>query len=152
MPIFKVKYFYLASGMEGNPDTWELEIEAETASEAVEKVVAMEPNQAPEVISFFRGCLSVEGADGAKIALPQWFRHYFKTTSVDDWRPVIYNPAYPSYCTGYAGDDSYATIVAWLPSTEYLKKYWPEAYDDTFTVHSKIEFSDRFPKPADFTE
>ena len=79
-----------------------------------------------------------------------WKRYRFKTKSVDDYRPIIFNPKYPWWCSGYAGDESYATIVCYLPRKENLKKYWDDAFDIDFTEEEKVEFSDRFPKPEYF--
>jgi hypothetical protein len=30
-----------------------------------------------------------------------WRRYRFRTKSVDDERPLIFNPAYPWWCSGY---------------------------------------------------
>ena len=57
-----------------------------------------------------------------------WKRYRFKTKSVNDWRPLIYNPQYPSWCSGYAGDMSYAIIICFLPDGEDLCKYIIETY------------------------
>ena len=82
----------------------------------------------------------------------KWRRYRFKTNSVDDYRPLIFNASYPWWCSGTAGDGSNATIMAYLPQTEDLEKYWDDAFDTEFTVHDKIEFTDRFPKPEYFKE
>ena len=50
-----------------------------------------------------------------------WKRYRFETRSTDDYRPLVFDPRYPWWCTGY-GDES-AVIVAYLPSSEDLKKY-----------------------------
>lgn len=81
-----------------------------------------------------------------------WKRYRFKTKSVNDWRPLIYNPQYPSWCSGYAGDMSYAIIICFLPDGEDLLKYWDDAFDIEFTEHEKPEFSSRFPKPENYVE
>jgi hypothetical protein len=88
-----------------------------------------------------------------------WRRYRFRTKSVDDERPIIFNRAYPWWCSGYGlggtinepGYDS-AIIIAFLPSNEDLKKYWPDAYEVEYTEHETIEFSDRFPKPSYYEE
>jgi len=79
-----------------------------------------------------------------------WKRYRFETASVDDYRPLIFNPKYPWWCSGYHGDMSKAIIVAYLPSDEDLKKYWDDAEEITFTEEKEITFSDRFPKPEYF--
>lgn len=81
-----------------------------------------------------------------------WVRYRFLTHSVDDFRPLIFNPQYPWWCSGEAGDGSYAIIVAFLPTGEDLKKYWDDAYDVEVDRRANITFSDRFPRPEYFEE
>lgn len=81
---------------------------------------------------------------------PKWKRYRFYTKSVDDCRPIIFNPAYPWWCSGYAGDESYAIIVAYLPWGEDLWKYWDDAFSVDFTPEEDIVFTDRFPRPKYF--
>lgn len=67
MTKFRVRYFYLATGMEGRPDEEDHgEVEA-TSAEAARDVVAMReypidkmygPNGIYSTREFFRGCLS----------------------------------------------------------------------------------------------
>lgn len=76
-----------------------------------------------------------------------WKRHRFKTTSAGDPRPVTFPPPGPWWCSGYAGDDSYAIVIAFLPSAVEVTEFWPEAYDDEFTEETEIVFSDRFSRP-----
>lgn len=75
-----------------------------------------------------------------------WVRYRFKTNSVDDWRPLIYNPEYPSWLSGYSGDLSHAIIVCWLPKGEDLFKYWDDAFDIESSEHDEIIYTDRFNK------
>lgn len=82
-------------------------------------------------------------------------RYRFKTYSVDDYRPIIFNPKYPWWCSGYGwenNDKGYAIIIAYLPIEENLLKYWDDAFDIEFTEESEIKFSGRFPKPKYFIE
>ena len=76
-------------------------------------------------------------------------RYRFKTKSIDDYRPLIDMAPIkmPWWCTGYAGDDSYAIIVCYLPEDEDLFKYWDDAYDIDSEKVATIQYSDRFPKP-----
>jgi hypothetical protein len=74
-----------------------------------------------------------------------WKRYRFYTNSVDDPRPLIFNPTYPWWCSGYAGDS--AIIVAYLPDSEPLEHYWHDAFDVSYTEEENITFSDRFPQP-----
>lgn len=79
-----------------------------------------------------------------------WKRYRFKTHAVEDYRPLIFNPKYPWWCSGYG--DNCAVIIAYLPESEDLLKYWDDAYDIDFIEKAKIEFSGRFPKPAYYVE
>lgn len=83
---------------------------------------------------------------------PKWRRYRFATHSTDDYRPMVFNPKYPWWCSGQAADGSIATIVAYLPVSEDLKKYWDDAEEVEYTEHDTIEFSSRFPKPDYFKE
>jgi hypothetical protein len=77
--------------------------------------------------------------------MKNWRRYRFKTNSIEDYRPLIFNPAYPWWCSG-EGSTS-ATIIAYLPPKEDLEKYWSDAYDTEFTEHDTIEFTSRFKMP-----
>lgn len=78
-----------------------------------------------------------------------WRRYRFKTYA-DDNRPIVFNPKYPWWCSGFGND--YSVIIAYLPPTEDLEKYWDDAFDTEFTVEKKITFTDRFPRPSYFIE
>lgn len=89
----------------------------------------------------------------------KWRRYRFTTMSVEDYRPLIFNPKYPWWCSGYSltgaeggPNIESAVIIAYLPEDEDLAKYWDDADDVEFTEHDKIEFSGRFPKPEYFEE
>lgn len=84
--------------------------------------------------------------------MKKWKRYRFLTSSVDDYRPLIFNPKFPWWCSGYRGDMSKAIIIAYLPHDEALDKYWDDAEEIEFTEHDEISFSGRFPKPAYFVE
>ncbi len=75
----------------------------------------------------------------------KWIRYRFYTKSVDDYRPLIFNPSYPWWCSGQG--DATATIIAWLPKDKDLLKYWDDAHDVDQTEHDDIEFTGRFDKP-----
>lgn len=95
-----------------------------------------------------------------------WKRYRFKTKSVDDYRPLIFNPSYPWWSSGSGGGvwdaekqeinfnlGAFVIIVAYLPEGEDLKNYWDDAYN--ITVEDCPEgptFSDRFPKPDYYIE
>ncbi len=73
----------------------------------------------------------------------KWIRYRFYTKS-EDYRPLLFNPAYPWWCSGHT--DEAAIIIAFLPVGESLEKYWPEA--EAVDAESRdLFFTDRFPKP-----
>lgn len=79
---------------------------------------------------------------------PSWVRYRFQA-NYEDWRPVIWPPAGPYWCSGYAMDESYATIVAYAPAGVDIKTYWPEAAAiDSEPAEDGPRFTDRFPKPS----
>ena len=82
-----------------------------------------------------------------------WKKYRFKTYASDN-RPLIFNPKYPWWCSGYSEDSEgeYSIIIAYLPSNEDLFKYWGDAFDVDFAEKESITFSDRFPKPDYFIE
>lgn len=82
----------------------------------------------------------------------KWKRYRFYTNSVEDYRPLVFNPKYPWWCSGYSGDMEKAVIVAYLPDKEKLEKYWDDAEDVEFTEEDKLTFSSRFPKPDYFED
>lgn len=93
------------------------------------------------------------------MAQNKWRRYRFQTFAVDDYRPLVWDPRYPWWCSGHAltgtvDDPQIGTsiIIAWLPIGEDLLKYWDDAFDIEYTDHAAIEFSDRFPKDASFIE
>lgn len=51
----------------------------------------------------------------------RWMRLRFQANA-DDPRPVTFPPPGPWWCTGYAGDDSYAIVVAYLPNNIVMDK------------------------------
>lgn len=85
-------------------------------------------------------------------SLDKWRRYRFLTKSTEDYRPLLFNPQYPWWCSGEAADGSTATIIAWLPINEDLLKYWDDASEVEYTEHEEIEFTFRFPKPDYFEE
>ena len=101
-------------------------------------------------------CLEMEYKERMGITLPEvkfWDRIRFRANN-DDYRPVIWPPMGPYWCSGY-GDD-YSIIVAYIPhKTTYnqLKEYWPEANNiDVMEENVQIIFSNRFPKPNWWTK
>lgn len=85
-----------------------------------------------------------------------WKRYRFKTYSVEDNRPLVFNPKYPWWCSGSGygenDKDNFDIIIAYLPISEDLLKYWDDAFDIEFTEENEITFSSRFPKPKYFIE
>jgi len=79
-----------------------------------------------------------------------WKRYRFRTKALDDYRPLIFNPKYPWWCSG-TGED-HAVIIAYLPADEDLLKYWDDAYDVDVEDREEIVFTSRFSKPSYFEE
>jgi hypothetical protein len=80
-----------------------------------------------------------------------YFRMRFYTNA-DDYRPVIFPPPGPYWCSGYAfnGDDDYAVVVAYVKHKEQVTEFWPDAKDVEESGEPQprpIRFSGRFPKP-----
>lgn len=86
----------------------------------------------------------------------KWIRYRFKTKSVADWRPLVYDPRFPSWCSGYGGEEedgsAFAVIVMYLPASEDLMKYYDDAFDVEGEERDSITFTDRFPRPKSFEE
>lgn len=79
----------------------------------------------------------------------KWHRVRFHA-NYDDSRPIKFPPPGPFWETGYAGDESYSTVVAYFPVGEEhrLKEFWPEAEKiDWMQVHDHLLFTERFPEP-----
>ncbi|MEY2690362.1 MAG: hypothetical protein RL375_4562 [Pseudomonadota bacterium] len=83
-----------------------------------------------------------------------WHRYRFKTNPTD-YRPVVFPPPGPYWCTGYScnpNDESLSTehaiIVAYLPPGALLSTWWPDACGAEIEVVEEIVFTDRLPKPA----
>lgn len=86
-----------------------------------------------------------------------WKRVRFRADYLDH-RCVVWPPLGPYWCSGYAGDESHAIVVAYWPADQMdkLKHYWPEAefdppdFDDE--TYERPEFSDRFRCPEYWDE
>jgi len=77
-----------------------------------------------------------------------WDRIRFQA-NLEDYRPVIWPPLGPYWCSG-EGED-YSIVVAYFPAgtdDKVIKKYWPEAAQiDRMNEGVPLTFSDRFAKP-----
>lgn len=72
--------------------------------------------------------------------------------NADDPRPVNWPIKHPYWVTGFAGDDSYATVVSYADDEQYIFTNWPEAKNlDAQEVEGYV-FSGRFPKPDWFQD
>jgi hypothetical protein len=60
-------------------------------------------------------------------------------------------PPGPFWCTGYAGDENYSIVVAYVDSKDQIKEFWPEAINIDAEPVSEIVFTNRFPKPVWWT-
>ena len=79
-----------------------------------------------------------------------WIRYRFKTKSVKDSRPLVFNPRFPFWITGESDKD--VTIVAFLPKSEKLSIYWDDAFEIQSSEHKEIQFTERFSKPDYFID
>lgn len=64
----------------------------------------------------------------------------------DDYRPILWPPLGPYWCSGYG--DGYSIVIAYLPKDANLFDYWPEADNIDSEERDEITFSDRFAKPS----
>lgn len=80
-------------------------------------------------------------------ASPWHWKRYRFMTNESDFRPAVFNPRFPWWRSGETGDGA-STIVAYLPSTEPLTKYWSDAYDVDVQHEGGLLFSSRFQKPS----
>jgi hypothetical protein len=80
----------------------------------------------------------------------KWNRWRFYTKA-DDFRPLVFNPSYPWWCSGQGMDGSH-TIVAFLPLGEELEKYWDDAFDVSVKECDEVTFTDRFTRPKYYVE
>lgn len=77
--------------------------------------------------------------------MSKWLRARFHANA-EDPRPVKFPPPGPFWISGY-GDD-HSIIVAYVKSETQITRYWPEATSiEILEYNTKIEFSERFPKP-----
>ena len=66
----------------------------------------------------------------------------------NDSRPVKWPPPGPFWETGFAADESYATVVAYVESEDQITEFWPEADEiDVYERDVEPTFTDRFPRP-----
>ncbi len=77
----------------------------------------------------------------------KWIRYRFKTRAVEDSRPVKWPMPGPYWESGFAGDGSYAVMIAYLPVRFRLRTFWPDAFAVEKERCDSIEFTSRFPRP-----
>lgn len=70
----------------------------------------------------------------------------------DDPRPVKWPIKHPYWVTGYAGDMSYAVIVAYADDEKEIRRNWPDAKQIDADPATEYVFTDRFAKPDWFKE
>ena len=85
----------------------------------------------------------------------KWLRYRF-TTEDSDYRPMVFPPPGPYWCSGYDSSDR-PIVIAYIPNDPkgdphpdaILMSFWPDATLDDGTPQSfdEITFTDRFPKP-----
>lgn len=79
----------------------------------------------------------------------KWLRCRFHANE-DDFRPVLWPPPGPYWCSGYG--DGYSIIVAYVKTIDQIKEYWPEATNIDSSEEDEIVYSDRFQKPKWYNE
>lgn len=76
----------------------------------------------------------------------KWIRARFHAAYPDS-RPVKWPPVGPFWETGFATDESYSVVVAYVKTESQITEYWPEASNIETDERNEITFTDRFPKP-----
>lgn len=66
-------------------------------------------------------------------------------TKSEDYRPIVWPPVGPYWCSGFSGDDN--VLIAYVNSADDIFRQWPEATDLDTLDEGPIYFTDRFPKP-----
>lgn len=80
-------------------------------------------------------------------AAKRWVRHRFHANG-EDSRPVRFPPPGPWWESGFAFDESYSIVIAYLPEGEAVTEWWPEATEiDSAEPVDRITYTERFPKP-----
>lgn|SRR5690606_5362968 len=92
------------------------------------------------------GWITPNEPGGYAIRPVQWHRYRFLANG-DDWRPVLWPPAGPCWCSGYTGDGERAVVIAYLPEDTPVTHYWPEADEVESEPVDGIKFTSRFPRP-----
>lgn len=77
--------------------------------------------------------------------MKKWLRCRFKANE-HDYRPIVFPPPGPFWCTGY-GDD-FSIVVAYVKTIEQVTEFWPEASDIDSEECDEITYTDRFPRPS----
>lgn len=80
------------------------------------------------------------------MSAPKWQRHRFHADG-NDPRPVKFPPPGPWWCSGYAFDESYSVVVAYLPYGTDVTQWWPEATAIETSDADSPKYSERFPRP-----
>ena len=75
-----------------------------------------------------------------------WLRARFHA-NYDDSRPVKWPPPGPFWESGFAADESYSVVIAYVKDPLQVTHFWPEATNIEYESCDKILFSSRFQKP-----
>jgi len=76
----------------------------------------------------------------------KWIRARFNA-NYDDSRPVKWPPPGPFWESGFAADESYSVVVAYVKEESQIAEFWPEANKITTEENVALVFTDRFPEP-----
>jgi hypothetical protein len=67
--------------------------------------------------------------------------------NAEDPRAINWPVKHPYWITGYAGDNSYATVVSYADDEKYIYDNWPEAKNLDVSEAKEYVFTSRFPRP-----
>jgi hypothetical protein len=65
----------------------------------------------------------------------------------EDYRPVKWPPPGPYWCSGYAGDETYSIVIAYINNEDEIIEFWPEASAIDVDEVKEIIFTERFACP-----
>ena len=134
--------------------TWTTETaHGESQRRAMAKIIDLHPEKGAVIKGFGHvGRIALDGSSGYTVAPVKWRRLRFLANGAD-YRPIDWPPPGPYWCTGYTNLESdhenrSAVIVAYVPESCDLQKFWPDAENIEATPCDEIIFSERFPKPS----
>ena len=83
--------------------------------------------------------------------MSKWIRARFHA-NYEDSRPVKWPPPGPFWESGFAANEEYSVVIAYVKTEDQIKEFWPEADNIDATHGESIVFSGRFQKPSWWNE